>query len=37
MESKFNDPSQCLKVQANIKIPAALELRALFSQLNNDT
>lgn len=37
MESKYNNPSQCLKVLAlNIKIPAALELQALFDKLNND-
>lgn len=38
MESKFNNPSQCLKVLAlNIKNPTALELQALSDKLNNDT
>lgn len=37
MESKFNNRSQCLKVLAlNIKILAALRLRALLGQLNNN-
>lgn len=38
MEIKLKNPSQCLKVLAlSIKIPAALELTALFGQLNNDS